>query len=383
MDGIIRKTCQKAKSLIPVPLKKKIRNYIQYRDTLKQLNIKYSNGRFILMATPEHGNLGDHAIAEAEHHFLSDYFPDRQVCEVTGNCFRLMKKEIMEKIHHKDILFISGGGFLGSLWLNEEELVREIIHSFPENKIIVFPQTIFFENNEHGDQQFRESGKVFSGHRQLLISVRDKASRIVAEKLIGDSCKQPVLFAPDIVSYHPPLEEVKGPVSSREGILACLRKDKEKVVSEEVHLILSRIAEENNCSLQYTDTVIEDRITPGTRSKYIREKLGEFYTARLVITDRLHGMLFAAITDTPCIAMDNSSGKVAGVYEWISHLDYVRLAADFNELQSISMELLQQTSNSYDFEKLKPVFDDLASNICKFVTGKDGEKGNPAEGEQS
>jgi len=370
MNESVRKTIQGAKNLIPVALKKKIRNYfssLEYRDVLKRLKTPNSKGRFILMATPEHGNLGDHAIAEAEFLFLRDYFPEMQVSEVTGNCFRLITKEIIKRIRHEDIVIISGGGFLGSLWMNEEELVREIIRSFPENKIVIFPQTIFFENSENGQEQFRRSRDIFSGHNSLLMSVRDKTSINIAEQLLGETVKLPVLFAPDIVAYRPSLEEEKGPVSPREGILACLRRDQEKVVSEKIHLVLSGIASDSKCSLRYTDTVIENRITPDMRRNNIQGKLEEFRTASLVVTDRLHGMIFAAITSTPCIAMDNSSGKVSGVYEWIRHLDYVKLAAGLNELQELSTGLIGTTNCSYDFEKLKPVFDDLARGICQFI----------------
>ena len=54
------------------------------------------------------------------------------------------------------------------------------------------------------------------------------------------------------------------------------------------------------------------------------KKLDEFRKSKLVVTDRLHGMLFAAITGTPCIALGNSSGKVKGVYDWLTHLDYIQ-----------------------------------------------------------
>lgn len=370
MNESVRKTIQGAKSLIPVPTKKKIKNYtssLEYRDVLKRLQKPHSKGRFILMATPEHGNLGDHAIAEAEYHFLSDYFPEMQVCEVTGNCFRLIKKEIIKRIHHEDILIISGGGFLGSLWMNEEELVREIIKSFHENKIVIFPQTIFFERSENGQEQFRRSRDIFSGHKSLLMSVRDKASMNIAEQLLGETLAPPILFAPDMATYYPSLEEKKGHACPREGILACLRRDKEKVVSEKIHLVLSEIASNSKCFLRYTDTVIENRITPEKRRINIQGKLEEFRTASLVVTDRLHGMIFAAITSTPCIAMDNSSGKVAGVYEWIRYLDYVKLAAGLNELQELSTGLIGTTNCSYYFEKLEPVFDDLARGIYQFI----------------
>ncbi len=43
------------------------------------------------------------------------------------------------------------------------------------------------------------------------------------------------------------------------------------------------------------------------RMEELNSKFAEFLSSGLVITDRLHGMIFAAITGTPCIALDNKS----------------------------------------------------------------------------
>ena len=40
---------------------------------------------------------------------------------------------------------------------------------------------------------------------------------------------------------------------------------------------------------------------------------------RFPIKFRLHGMIMSVITDTPCIAMNNTSGKVKGVYDTIKN----------------------------------------------------------------
>ena len=60
--------------------------------------------------------------------------------------------------------------------------------------------------------------------------------------------------------------------------------------------------------------------------KCVIDKLQEFSTARLVITDRLHGMVFAAITGTACIAFRNYNYKIEGTYEWIEYLQYIQFS---------------------------------------------------------
>ena len=46
-------------------------------------------------------------------------------------------------------------------------------------------------------------------------------------------------------------------------------------------------------------------------------------------------MIFAAITNTPCIAIGNISGKVKGVYEWIKNNSFVKYAESIEEVESL------------------------------------------------
>ena len=54
-------------------------------------------------------------------------------------------------------MLIHGGGFLGSIWIKEEEIFRKILKNFPEFLIIVFPQTIYFSKDEEGIKILRMS----------------------------------------------------------------------------------------------------------------------------------------------------------------------------------------------------------------------------------
>ena len=51
-----------------------------------------------------------------------------------------------------------------------------------------------------------------------------------------------------------------------------------------------------------------------------KNKINEFADVQLVITDRLHSMIFSIIGGTKCIAFDNKTKKVSGVYdEWLKN----------------------------------------------------------------
>ena len=75
------------------------------------------------------------------------------------------------------------------------------------------------------------------------------------------------------------------------------------------------------------------KVSTKDREKEVLTKLSEVSKGRLLITDRLHAMIFAAITGTPCLAFDNATHKVRGVYRWINKLDYIRLARDDESIE--------------------------------------------------
>ena len=98
-------------------------------------------------------------------------------------------------------------------------------------------------------------------------------------------------------------------------VLICLRADEEKKydIKDNIIEMVSGMGLEYEITDTYTERRIELEEGTVEFEKYI-----EFYrTYRIVITDRLHGMIFAAITGTPCIAIDNLTGKVGSVYKWI------------------------------------------------------------------
>ena len=61
--------------------------------------------------------------------------------------------------------------------------------------------------------------------------------------------------------------------------------------------------------------ISQNQILAEVRKSVIVNKLKEFAGAQLVITDRLHGMVFCYLTNTPCIVFSNYNHKVLGTYE--------------------------------------------------------------------
>lgn len=281
--------------------------------------------KYLLIDTPEHGNLGDHAIIIAMQQFVGK----NRVLELTAN--RINNIEWLYAIFtRKDVhVLIPGGGFLGSLWPNEEMRVQRIIKAFKYNKITIFPQTIFYEDSEQSLLLQNKAKEIYEEHNDMQVFVRDKQSfDFLSKHFDGVNCS----LVPDIVLTLKPCI-----CGERNNIALCLRKDKEKIVTEEQKKLIEDYIKDKypNETVEEIDTVEPDFIKSSDREKAVYNKLLQFSSLRLIVTDRLHGMIFAAITNTPCIAIGNISGKVKGVYEWIKNNSFVKYAESIEEVESL------------------------------------------------
>ncbi len=316
--------------------------------------------RILLIDTPTHGNLGDQAIAIAEQKFISEKL-ECNYFEFTHMEYIVGRNELVKSVQEEDIILIHGGGFIGTIWQNEEDILISILKDFKHNKIIIFPQTVFFENTGHG---ILERKRLYNAIKECLnvkIFVRDKLSYQILTKEMNLPRRQ-CFLVPDIVTYMNGLEdEIKK--LKRTKILFCMRKDKEKNNDDKQILNIYQSLMEAGEDVSFTDTVVERKIEKKEREKEVERKLLEFSSAKIVITDRIHGMLFAAVTGTPCIAMDNISKKVSGAYEWIQYLEYVQFIKDKELTLDIILAVSDKRNCNYSNIKLQKYYELMKKEI--------------------
>lgn len=113
-------------------------------------------------------------------------------------------------------------------------------------------------------------------------------------------------------------------------------------------------------AIQYTDLQLEYNSDRKDQKKIIDQKLEEWSQVGLVLTDRLHGMIFAAITGTPCIAFSNYNHKVKETYEWIKYLPYIKYAESVDQAKEHITELLEMKDCRFDNTPLQPYFNKLS-----------------------
>lgn len=326
---------------IPKFLKKIVRTTLidpyrrmQFRRRLDRLVsvMRESGNLTFIIATPEHGNLGDHAIVVSEIKLLEMSGYKNRVVEITNSEYYDFKDVLQLYIMPEDLVVIDGGGNLGTLWPWEDDKISDIIDTFRDNAILVFPQTCFYTNDALAAKRLERNRCVYSKAKDLTIALRDQRSYDFCKTNFPENVN--LLFVPDIVL------SLAGQLNdrckqSRSGVLFCLREDHERSLSvADIEYLRSIVSLHTDVQTQ-TTTVLDRPVSKDQRSECFDAKLNEFASAKLVVTDRLHGMIFAYITNTPCIAFDNLSKKVSGVYFAASKLSNVYVCKGLNDFAKV------------------------------------------------
>lgn len=335
------------------------------KEFLSSLHNDENKPAILLTNTAAYRNLGDHAITMGEYAFLDHYFPGYQVIEITAPQWRNMHGlDIKYSMPNVEAVFLHGGGYMGTLWGGSEEnnAMSQIGHA-GDLPCVYFPQTVFYAGNSmsvslKGRQEF------YRAHENTFFCMRDRRSYDFMQKEFGFAGPR-TIYTPDIALFlNDPIEQ-----RERDGVTLCFRHDEEKVSDDASLKHIVALLDKQQLPHHYTDTVADHSFPLTQRENEVRDKLREFKSSQLVITDRLHAMVFCALTHTPCIAFNNINGKVEGVNQWIKDLDYVRLTVPEDVTSGLIDELVRFDASSYPSTRqlLRRPYDDMAKSIAEFT----------------
>ena len=327
----------------------------EYKRDIRSWKKENPNGVFLIF-TPEHGNLGDHAIAKSEIEMLRRLnIPYYELTE--KQLHRFDSLHILDLINGTPVI-VHGGGYLGTLWFHAEVLLRKVVQSIPDSKVLCFPNTLFYEDSEWGKEELKKSIAIYNSHPDLTFYARERTSYDVMKSIYSN-----VRLVPDMVMA---LNESNDPLP-RSGCLLCVRNDIEKTRSEDDdRLILEAAHRLFNQNVAYTDTVADYAIPVQRRNEELDKKFLQFKQAELVITDRLHGMVFAAITGTPCVVINSKSPKVLGCYDWIKNLNYIQFCNDITKIAEVC-QMIPRNVHHYDNSHLLPFYRQLEQDLLTIM----------------
>lgn len=302
----------------------------------QKYNISSKRKNIVIFGTPNHGNLGDYAIYVAERKLFTRFCPESNVFGINMTDFQHEILSLKKLLNKEDLLVLTGGGNLGNQYMDDEKIRRTVIEQFPNNRIVMFPQTMYFTKDAEGEAELQKTVAIYNGHKDLWLVARDELSyRTMQEIFTGK-----VRLLPDVVLTWGRLAPTE-----KKGALLVLRNDVEGILDKKDKEKILEVLTTEYGGVEETDTeiVIGNRLDE--LEEKLLQKLEQINRAELVVTDRLHGMIMAAIAQTPCIVLSNYNHKVRETYKWIEHLDYISYISELSEFAHV-VHLSKQKKNS-------------------------------------
>lgn len=317
---------------------KHIPEYLKGYKQNKDKFIQRKANRIIVVGEPENGNAGDQAIALAQYEFLKKNFSDKyDIITIRLIDFWCYFRCIVKCSSKDDVIMIQGGGNMGDVYAAAEYMRHLLIKFLPKNRIVIFPQTFSYTDTAFGNKLKRETKSIYCKHKNLTICAREQYSYEMMKLFFTEN---KVLLIPDMVLWLD-VEEI--PKCERDKILICLRDDCEGVLSGAQKEKINELCKKSNLEVIKTDTFAPNVVISNLeeRKRIVKDKIDEFAGAKLVITDRLHGMVFAMYAHTPCLVFSNNNHKVKGVYQWIKMVGNIEFCEQFVDLEKMVEKLLR------------------------------------------
>lgn len=273
--------------------------------------------KVLYLDIPVHGNIGDLLILKGTEQFFREH--RIQVCKRLSH---LQFRDRM-RIPADWIIVCHGGGNFGDLYPENQKLRERAAEAYPDNRIVVLPQTVYFADARRAEQSLALLGR----HRDFHLFVRDRASfEAVKGKL------RHVSLVPDMAHQLFPVETSnEGPG----GVLGLFRTDGEATGERLPDQACSARTDWPHLLSAGDQLIIEMMARACTLDRYLYNllpliplwyrianrfvaKAVRLYSGRdAIVTNRLHGHLLACLMKKPNRLLDNSYGKNEGYYrQW-------------------------------------------------------------------
>ncbi|OOF56488.1 polysaccharide pyruvyl transferase [Rodentibacter genomosp. 2] len=286
---------------------------------------------------PLHLNVGDLLI----YHGTEQFFKDHHIHVTLKRCeFDIDINEVKQKITPNTTILLHGGGNFGDLYPQHQKIREAMVQHFPNNRIIVLPQTLYFKEQKN----LEKSAALFNQHEDCYLLARDERT--------AESFKQ---FSSNVTLSPDMAHQLYGTLPTKQGNtgkqLYFLRKDIE--ASKVEKNILATLPANSNVKdwediLSRLDSIVlalSWRISKFANQQnwgWLKNLFHQFwfaYTKRIVnrvakvflqndqvTTTRLHGHIFSCLLEIPNRVCDNAYGKNSGyAHLWTKNIDFVEI----------------------------------------------------------
>lgn len=336
-----------------------------YNEVSKKYNMTNEKRNFVIIGSPNHGNMGDVAITWSTIKLLERLYPDDNVFDITMDEFPYEIDAIFHLLKIQDVIILQGGGNLGNMYPDDEMIRRYVISRFRNNRLIIFPQSVYFTDDSDGKKELEICSRLYSDNKNLYMLARDKYSFGIMTKYFKTLSARTV----DVVLS----QKVQGN-ALREGAMICLRGDKESILSDENRRDIVNIVSSLYSKVVTTDTVIEFDGNKNERFERLSDKLDAFQNAEIVITDRLHGLIFSVITSTPCVVLPTVNTKITSAFEDLDMAAGIALIKSAEELRDAMLNLQSCSDIDYDSRLVVEHYKAILDKILKIQPIQEQEK---------
>lgn len=341
-------------------ISRQVHFYYHYLIQQKKIILSKAQKNIILLGLPTYNNIGDEAIAYAEHKFLHDKFPNANIIEITEEETVQVLKSIKAQLSDTDVVCLQGGGNLGTLYPYQEYIRETVIKTLTNTKIILFPQSIFFETGKEDEK--REIERTYHENPSINLILREGYSYKIAQHFL--SSKQ-LSLTPDIVLYLLKVIQSEAHLTQpKEKILCVLRDDFEKKISQSFVHSMEQLLKEKYKTVSYSDTMSKSTLinTNSFRKRVVTDKICEIEKNDVIITDRLHGMILSILAHRPCIVLQNGNPKIQStVKTWLDSCPLVFFLEDtnisnleiaLNKIENLDVSSVEEWFVNLDLDKL-------------------------------
>ncbi|MBT2635512.1 polysaccharide pyruvyl transferase family protein [Bacillus sp. ISL-26] len=243
------------------------------------------------------------------------------------------------RVGRNAVIVCQGGGNFGDLYPYYQAFREKIVKAFPENRIVILPQSIYFQD----EKKLRRTAELFSGHRDMHLFTRDNVSYETAKRYFSANH---IGLLPDMAHQLFPMIPKAAPSC---GKLHFIRTDGEAhpdlqeddpVQSYDWKHVLSSADRRGIALLQTMNVLNKKAGNPlpiamiwENYSDYLVKKAVRFFSRyEIVETSRLHGHILSSLLGKKNTVIDNSYGKNANYYHtWMKEAPNTRLIRETPE----------------------------------------------------
>lgn len=296
--------------------------------------VELAECQYALFDLPYHTNIGDGLIWEGEKQFLK---------EMMANCVHASSYFTCHwpKLETDVKVLIHGGGNFGDLYREHFDFVKKVIEHYPNNRIVFFPQTIYYVNEE----VLKSDMELINSHGNVLVCARDAKSYDLIRPYLNMGG---VKLVPDM-AFCISIPALALPQTNRG--LAIIRRDGE--LNGKTFSYLKNLKVEKKDWPTFYHRPFDGTFVFKVLAKFAHWNVWgsksllnvycrRFFSANLlniglkfykgyseIYTTRLHGCILAILTGRKCWLLDNNYGKNSTFYfTWLKdfeNIEYVKL----------------------------------------------------------